>query len=107
MLLKDIKELSELTGKPIEWTKKENLQSMLDNFNEVVRFLRGKGDLKGQSWQPFAERGQNISSASTKVDVYLYNHSNGKTYYLYLRTTDQKFVSAGLKTRDIIFIKYK
>lgn len=97
-------ELSEIIGKPIAWTKKENLQTMLDNFNEAVSFLREKGSLRGQSWQPFAERGQNISSVSTKVDVYIYDHANGKTYYLYLRATDQKFVSAGLKTKEIKLI---
>ena len=78
-------ELSELVNKPIKWTKKTELQGMLDNFNEAVSLIQKNGELVGQKNVPFAVKGSGESSQSTLVDICKYTHTDGKKYYLYRR----------------------
>jgi len=55
----------------------------------------------GKTKVPYAQKGSGQGSVSTQVDVYIYEHTDGKEYYLYRRTSDHQFVSAGEKTKEI------
>lgn len=92
-------ELAEITGKKIRWTPNVDKQEMLNNFNEAVSVIQSKGEFIGTKHVPFGIRGSGKPAIRTEVDVYTYKHDNGNTYYLYNRTSDGKFVSAGQDTR--------
>ena len=94
-------ELSDVIGKKIQWTKKAKLEGEIKKFNEAVTTIETKGKYVGKANVPYAKKGQGNGSVSTEVDVYIYNHTNGKTYYSYRRTVDGQFVSAGEKTKKI------
>ncbi|WP_073412285.1 hypothetical protein [Flavobacterium defluvii] len=94
-------ELSVLIDKPIKWAKKDNLASMMDNFNEAVNLIETQGTKVGKTRVPYGEKGSGVNVQSTEADVYIYQHTSGKEYYSYRRSSDNQFISAGEKTRNI------
>ena len=57
------KELTDLIGKPIQWGKKNTLQSVLDNFNEAVNLIYRKGSIVGQKNVSFQIKGSGKNSS--------------------------------------------
>ncbi len=92
------KELGELVGTTLRWTKKANLQPVLDKFNDAVSIIAKYGKKVGTKHVAFGVKGSGQSNVKTLVNVHEYVHKN-KTYYLYTRAKDNRFVSAGLKAR--------